>query len=235
MVYTYKFLIFIPPVWSRPSSQQLTSTLLTQGTRYHDTLLAAQKADRIVRAKVGNWGKAIDLLSRPVPDIIASLPSIKTDESLQIEQLEELMTRLRKLLHESEEIAVRRRRILDEAQSLADADDIYEALMVKSAQLTNGSTTVKLEPEQFTEVFDKELKKYEGLQSRLQECHNDHDRCLSRTREAYEQFALLVSGNPTVSKRAKAIQNLEQAFAKFKEIRTNLVEGIKVSNKATVN
>lgn len=218
-------------MWSRPPSQQLTSTLLTQGTKYHDTLLAAQKADRIVRAKVGNWGKAIDLLSQPVREIISCLPSIRDDESVQLEQLEELMSRLRKLLQESEEIAVRRKRILDEAQSLADADDIYEALMAKSAQLTNGATTVKIEPEQFTEVFDKELKKYEGLQSRLQECHNEHDRCLSRIREVYEQFSLVVAGNPTAIKRAKAIQNLEQAFAKFKEIRANLVEGIKVKGR----
>ncbi|KAI7860663.1 BRO1-like domain-containing protein [Circinella umbellata] len=214
-------------LWSRPPSQQLTSPLLSQGAKYHDTLQAAQKADRIVRAKVSNWGKAIDMLSHPTSDIITHLPSLRNDDSLEFSQLTELMRRLRALLQECDDAATRRKRTMDEAHSLSAADDITDALLAKSTELTGNSPTVKIEPAQFNEVFSQELKKYDGLQSIVQEVHNNQIRQISRLKELHEQFQLIVRASTMAAKREKAIQNLEQAFVKFKEIRTNMVEGIK--------
>lgn len=216
-------------VWSRPPSQHLTSALLTQGSKYHDTLQAAQKADRIVRAKVNNWSKAIEALSKPIPDLIRSLPSVTDDENSQYPT--DLLERIRVLLQECDESQARRQYTMDEARSLAAADDISEALLAKAAALTNGSPIVKLEPEQFNDVFTRELKKYEGLQAQVEQFTQKHSHLLLRLREAHEQFFLVVQGNSTVARREKAIRNLEQAFVKLKEIRVNLVEGIKVSSK----
>ncbi|KAI9257288.1 BRO1-like domain-containing protein [Phascolomyces articulosus] len=214
-------------LWSRPPSQQLTSALLSQGAKYHDTLQAAQKADRIVRAKVSNWGKAIDMLSHPVADIIAHLPSLRNDDSLEFSQLTELMRRLRALLQECDDAATRRKRTMEEAHSLSAADDIADALLAKATELTGGSPTVKIEPAQFNQVFAQELKKYDGFLSVIQEVHNNQIRQISRLKELHEQFQLIVRASPLAAKREKAIQNLEQAFVKFKEIRSNMVEGIK--------
>ncbi|KAI8147501.1 ALIX V-shaped domain binding to HIV-domain-containing protein [Fennellomyces sp. T-0311] len=214
-------------LWSRPPSQQLTAALLSQGSKYHDTLQAAQKADRIVRAKVSNWGKAIDMLSRPVDDIITHLPSLRNDDSLEFSQLTELMRRLRTLLQECDDAATRRKRVVDEADSLSAADDIADALLAKATELTGGTPTVKIEPAQFNDVFALELKKYEGLQSVVQELHNNQIRHISRLKELHEQFQLIVRASTLAAKREKAIRNLEQAFVKFKEIRSNMVEGIK--------
>ncbi|KAI9492476.1 BRO1-like domain-containing protein [Zychaea mexicana] len=214
-------------LWSRPSSQQLTAALLSQGSKYHDTLQAAQKADRIVRAKVSNWGKAIDMLSHPTSDIIGHLPSLRNDDSLEFSQLTELMRRLRAILQECDDAATRRKRAMDEACSLSAADDIADALLAKATELTGGFPTVKIEPAQFNEVFAVELKKYDGLQSVVQELYNNQIRQISRLKELHEQFQLVVRASTLAAKREKAIQNLEQAFVKFKEIRSNMVEGIK--------
>lgn len=218
-------------MWTRPTSQQLTSTLLAQGSKYHDTLQAAQKADRIVRAKVNNWGKAIDLLSHPVNELINHLPSVRDDgpDSQCYPQLQELLQRLRSLLQECSDAAAKRKRTVEEAEALAKSDDISDALLRKATELTRGSPVVKIEPEQFQDVFDRELKKYEGLLSQVEQYDNEQARCLSRIRDVHEQFTAVVRSNSVATKRQKAILNLEQAFVKFKEIRTNLVEGIKVS------
>ncbi|KAI9318505.1 BRO1-like domain-containing protein [Dichotomocladium elegans] len=213
-------------LWTRPPSQQLTSTLLSQGSKYYDTLQAAQKADRIVHAKVSSWGRAIDVLSKPVPEIIASLPSMVVEDE-NAAQLPDLIRRLRDLLQEVKEAETRQKHVLEEAKSLAEADDISEALLAKATELTGGSSVVKIELEQFNEVFAEELRKYDGLQSRVQDFCHEHERTCSRLQETYEQYLAVVRNHPVAAKREKAIQNLELAFVKFKEIRTNLVEGIK--------
>ncbi|KAG0167349.1 pH-response regulator protein palA/rim20 [Apophysomyces sp. BC1015] len=219
-------------LWTRPASQQLTGTLLSQGSKYHDTLQAAQKADRIVRAKVTNWGKAIDMLSRPIAEIQSSLPTIGEGDP-QYSQLMEVIGRLRDVLTDCQRADSDRDKLLDQTLQLNASDDISKALLAKAAELTGGSPTVKIEPEQFEDVYVGEIKKYDTLQSQAQQLMETQADRLATLRQVYEQFSLIVQTCPTAGKRGRAIQNLEQAFAKFKEIRTNLVEGIKFYSQYT--
>ncbi|KAI8079737.1 BRO1-like domain-containing protein [Halteromyces radiatus] len=222
-------------LWTRPPSQQLTGSLLAQGAQYHDTLQAAMKADRIVRAKVTNWGKAIDVLSQPIEELLKTLPNInnKDDTFEQQEQCMELIQRLRNLLQEAQEESKAQIQLMEDAQALAASDEISTQLLAKADELTGGSPIVKIEPEQFTDVFNRELKKYETMQgTALQLVNSQSDRKI-KLEQVYGQFSLVINANPIAAKREKAISNLEQAFTKFKEIRTNLVEGIKFYSQYT--
>ncbi|KAF7728737.1 pH-response regulator protein palA/rim20 [Apophysomyces ossiformis] len=219
-------------LWTRPASQQLTGTLLAQGAKYHDTLQAAQKADRIVRAKVNNWGKAIDMLSRPISEIRNNLPKISDDDP-QYDQLMELIKLLRDVLKDCQRADSERDMLLDQTLKLNASDDISNALLTKASELTGGSPIVKIEPEQFEDVYIAELKKYEASQLQVQQLLDAQADRLAKLRQLYEQFSLIAQSCPAAGKRERAIQNLEQAFTKFKEIRTNLVEGIKFYSQYT--
>jgi programmed cell death 6-interacting protein len=205
----------------------LTHNLLTLGTQYNDTVQAAQKADRIVQAKVNNWGKAIAMLSRPASEIQAHLPHIQQDDP-QYASLTELLAQLRDRLQKLETDAAQSLAMQHHLTVFAESDDISHTLLVKANELTKGSPIVKLEPEQFSAEFELHLSAYQPYQDQIkQHIHTQAD-LLNAIQDLYAQFSLLVVNKSVLVKREKAITNLESAFIKFKEIRTNLVEGIKV-------
>ncbi|CAO3589057.1 unnamed protein product [Absidia cylindrospora] len=221
-------------IWTRPPSQHLTGTLLAQGAQYHDTLQAAMKADRIVRAKVTNWGKAIDVLSQSPQELRQTLPNINdTADAQQTQTCLDLIQRLRHLLQEAQDDAKLHMQLMEDAQALAKSDGISPQLLTKADELTGGSPIVKIEPEQFTDVFSRELKKYEIMQGHALDLVNQFADRKIKLEQVHAQYTLVIAANPMAAKREKAISNLEQAFTKFKEIRTNLVEGIKFYSQYT--
>lgn len=197
------------------------------GTQYNDTVQAAQKADRIVQAKVANWGKAIAMLSRPTDEIQSHLPTLRQDDEYYTFIMESLV-KLREQLDLLNKEIVERERLEIEATDKAAKDDITAALIARANELTKGSPIFKLEPEQFSSIFDERLTEYSTFEERMKVHVSKQDDILHTIRELYGQFSFVVSNKAILNKREKAITNLESAFTKFKEIRTNLVEGIKV-------
>lgn len=214
-------------VWNRPKSVSLTHNLLTSGTQYNDTVQAAQKADRIVQAKVNNWGKAIAMLSRPIEEIQAHVPQMQQDEQ-HYSTVTELLAQLRTKLEVLEADTVKALEMQQEVISLTESDDISQTLVNKANELTKGSPIVKLEPEQFSEEFDYHLNAYKPYQDYIKAYMNTQADLLHAIHDLHAQFTFVVKNTTVLIKREKAITNLESAFTKFKEIRTNLVEGIKV-------
>lgn len=214
-------------MWSRPSSRSLTHNLLTLGTQYNDTVQAAQKADRIVQAKVSNWGKAIAMLSKPASEMQSHLPTLKQDEE-NYAFITESLGKLRSYLHLLEKETEERDKLEAEAVDLARHDDITLALTTRANELTKGSPTYKLEPEQFSSVFEERLAVYKKFDDQMKDHSSRQADILHAINELYARFSTIVNTKTALNKREKAITNLESAFTKFKEIRTNLVEGIKV-------
>lgn len=217
-------------LWNRPPSRTLTHDLLTLGTQYNDTVQAAQKADRIVQAKVNNWGKAIAMLSRPASEIKAHLPSLPYDDEYHAE-IHELLDNIRSKLDLLKAARDERTLLETEAKNLAKHDDISDVLLSKANELTKGSPVIKLEPEQFASVFDQHLQVYKHIQEKILTYVDTQNDLLQSITDLHGQLSLLTANKSPLIKREKAISNLESAFTKFKEIRTNLVEGIKVKQK----
>ncbi|CAO3624565.1 unnamed protein product [Mucor fragilis] len=219
-------------LWNRPPSRTLTHDLLTLGTQYNDTVQAAQKADRIVQAKVNNWGKAIAMLSRPASEIKAHLPSLSYDDEYHAE-IHELLDNIRSKLDLLKTANDERTRLETEAKALAENDDISDVLLSKANELTKGSPVIKLEPEQFASVFDQHLQVYRRIQEQILTHVDPQNDLLQSITDLHGQLTLLTANKGPLIKREKAISNLDSAFTKFKEIRTNLVEGIKFYSNYT--
>lgn len=200
------------------------------GGQYNDTVQAAQKADRIVQAKVSNWGKAIAMLSKPTDQVQSYLPTLPADEEYYT-FIQENLTALRDLLDLLQQELNEREKLQDKVTHMADKDDISSHLVTKANELTKGSPIVKLEPEQFASIFEHHLSAYKVFEDQMKAHISKQSGLLHKIHDLYGQFSFIVATKSVLNKREKAITNLESAFTKFKEIRTNLVEGIKVEKK----
>jgi programmed cell death 6-interacting protein len=176
---------------------------------------------------LNNWSRLIDLLSLPEKAIEQSIPS-GTVTSPHSGVDDDVIQRLKELVDECNENIRDRQRILDEAQSIHEQDDISSLVLKRASELSAGSSTVKLETSQFDPLFTTELGKYSDLLSQVKKHSQTQWVLLNKVKDANSEFVAKRRGNMEVSRREKALQNLEQAYLKFKEIRTNLVEGIKV-------
>ncbi|GAA5803444.1 hypothetical protein HPULCUR_008926 [Helicostylum pulchrum] len=219
-------------LWARPTSRSLTHNLLTMGGQYNDTVQAAQKADRIVQAKVSNWGKAIAMLSKPTDQVQSYLPTLQADEEYYT-FIQENLTGLRVLLDLLQQELNEREKLQDKVTHMADKDDISSHLVTKANELTKGSPIVKLEPEQFASIFEQHLSAYKVFEDQMKVHISKQADLLHKIHDLYGQFSFIVANKSVLNKREKAITNLESAFTKFKEIRTNLVEGIKFYSNYT--
>lgn len=215
--------------WIRPTSISLTAQLLEKGDHLSETLENARNADKIVKEKLKGWSKLIDLLSLPERAIEQSIPSGVTD-SPQGGVADDVIQRLKSLVDECSDKIRDRQRIAEEAQAMADQDDISPLILKRATELSDGSSTVKIETSQFDPLFTTELGKYKELLNQVKKHSKEQWVLLNKIRDANNDFLAKRKGSGEVSRREKALQNLEQAYLKFKEIRTNLVEGIKVSH-----
>lgn len=120
-----------------------------------------------------------------------------------------------------------RRDLIDQAKKAANADDISPALLKKAAELTAKSPTVKIEAAQFEDLFIVNLRKYDSFVMTVDKEDEQQSIILRQLNDAYHQYMTGTSNNGS-AKREKALQNLHQAYLKYKEIRTNLSEGLKV-------
>ncbi|KAI8580885.1 hypothetical protein K450DRAFT_235046 [Umbelopsis ramanniana AG] len=212
--------------WIRPTSISLTAQLLEKGDQLSQTLENARNADKIVREKLKNWSKLIDLLSLPEKIIEQSIPSGTIDET-QGGVGDDIIQRLQSLVDECYANIRDRQRIADEAQSMSEQDDISPLILKRASELSDRSSTVKIETSQFDPLFTTELGKYNELLKQVKKHSQEQWVLLNKIKDANNDFTTKRKGSGEISRREKALQNLEQAYLKFKEIRTNLVEGIK--------
>ncbi|KAF7721506.1 pH-response regulator protein palA/rim20, partial [Apophysomyces ossiformis] len=211
--------------WNRPQSHTLTQQLVAQGQKHRTTLTSAQRADQIVRAKLDTWVKIIDVLALPEEELKAFIPG--TYASTDNENESNAIIRLKQLVEEMQQQLAKRRVITERAKNASNADDISPALLKKAAQLTAKSPIVKIDPAQFEELFTEELRKYDEFLMEIDNQEVRQTQMLREMTEVHQGYTTSTQQNTTSTKREKALQNLNQAYHKFKEIKTNLTEGIK--------
>ncbi|RUP46362.1 hypothetical protein BC936DRAFT_147042 [Jimgerdemannia flammicorona] len=222
--------------WVRPPSQALTSQLVEQAQKQRETLDNALKADQIVRGKIDTWSAIIEVLSLPREELERSVPSANNvrgevlgmgDDGEAPSKAEELIGRLKAMLERVDGMIRERKDRVEEVRRVSEADDISPALLHQAALLTSNSPTVKIEPAQFEDLFTTHLQKYEDFRKIVMLDEARQEKLLQEITETNTEFVRSRRNNAVIAKREKALQNLEQGYLKFKEVRTNLLEGMK--------
>jgi programmed cell death 6-interacting protein len=159
----------------------------------------------------------------------ASNPSSPAYGTPGDQRQDEAVVYLKSLLDEVDRTVRVRKDKMEQARRLSESDDISPALLNKAAQITAHSPTTKIEPAQFEELFTAYLRKYDDFLRAVDEDEENQRALLEKIKDTNDAFVNGRKSNALILKREKALQNLDQAYTRFKEIRTNLIEGIKVS------
>ncbi|KAJ2922412.1 hypothetical protein H1R20_g14677, partial [Candolleomyces eurysporus] len=216
---------------SRPPSHEANIELTDKAARYRQILDQAKESDESVRQKWYEWEEHIrqltedeETLDRLVPSSTNPGSASKTPESRHTRKLaQNLRNRLENLdvLHRDRAELVRR------GKAMAESDDV-EARIMKAA--AGFEKLAELHPAMFEDIMDEELAKYDKYLVEMDEQRKRVEEALIEIKSENEAFINSRKEDPAVKEREQALQQLDAAYFKYKEIGRNLDEGHKFYN-----
>ena len=230
--------------WTRPAAEQAAPKLYAQINEIDGYFKAATNSDNIVKTKLKENEYFIQLLSGPDHDLENYVPSGRRPAITG--DVEREAGKLRGCFNEVSRLESRRRRKVEALRTKAKQDDInkYRAsscvpnayhsldpeLLREAARLEREYPMQTIEAVQFEGLFDKRLQMYDVDQDMIQEEEKDQAEAIKRLQDANAAFLIARRGDQSTKKREQALQNLENAYFKYKEIISNLDVGRKFYN-----
>ena len=103
-------------------------------------------------------------------------------------------------------------------------------MLREAARLEREYPMQKIEAAQFENFFERRLEIYSTDKKRVVEEATEQDNLLKRVQEANAAFLVARKGDTSTKQREQALQSLENAYFKYKEIISNLEAGRKFYN-----
>lgn len=214
--------------WSRPDSKTAAAKLYAQVDEIDGYLKSAANSDQLVINKFRECEDMLRILSSSDRDIGNFVPSSRRVAIPP--KLEGEVSKLRNALNEISRLESRRRRKIESLREKAKKDDINSSILAEAARLEREYPSQTVVPAHFEDFFEQRLSKYdpdiEGLKSEAEE----QERLTQQLTEANTAFVAARKGDTSSREREQALQKLENAFFKYKEIVSNLEVGRKFYN-----
>lgn len=214
--------------WSRPDSKSAAAKLYSQVTEINGYLKSAANSDQLVVGKFRECEDMLRILSSSDRDIGNFVPSSRRVAIPP--KLEEEVSRLRSSLNDVSRLESRRRRKIEALREKAKKDDINSSILTEAARLEREYPSTALVPAHFEDFFERRLTKYDADLDALKAEAHEQDRLTSQLELANASFVAARSGDTSSREREQALQKLENAFFKYKEIVSNLEVGRKFYN-----
>ncbi|OAL48689.1 BRO1-domain-containing protein [Pyrenochaeta sp. DS3sAY3a] len=215
-------------LWTRQPAEQAAPKLYAQIAEIDGYFKAATNSDNIVKTKLKENEYFIQLLSGSDHDLENYVPSGRRPAITG--DVEREAGKLRGCFNEVSRLESRRRRKVEALRSKAKQDDINQELLREAARLEREYPMQTIEAVQFEALFDKRLQMYDVDQDMIQEEESDQVEAIKRLQDANAAFLIARRGDQSTKKREQALQNLENAYFKYKEIISNLDVGRKFYN-----
>ncbi|KAI0671768.1 BRO1-domain-containing protein [Trametes maxima] len=215
------------PGLERPPSLEANRELITREQQYRKVLEQAQDSDSLVRTKWEEWEDSITQLTWPEEELELSIPSSTAAYSHHAGTTMADPTRaharaLRTLLERLEDLSKSRVEIVARVDRLAGSDDITQRV---SKAATAMEQWVNVQPAMFEDILDEELSKYDKFRVQLEENGEKQEELLRSVKERHAEFIRSRKEDVIVKERELALQSLDLAYHKYKEIVRNLEEG----------
>ena len=217
--------------WSRPASEVALAKLYEQSKDLQGYLNSAGSSDTLVQSKIRENEATLRVLTGSTRDLEKYVPSSR--QVSMSPKVEHAATQLRAILNEVSRLETRRKRKIEALRAKAKDDDISPALLAEAARLEREYPMQKIEAAQFENLFDSRLDAYEADRESLVTEQEEQDQLIARIREANTNFNNAKRGDAlsgTLKERERALQELENAYTKYKEIVSNLETGRKFYN-----
>ncbi|KAI1132646.1 BRO1-like domain-containing protein [Nemania abortiva] len=221
--------------WSRPESRHEP----TQGAKLWKQAADAEgwfansaSSDGVVREKFYGAEPTIAILAGPDRAIMDFVPSSRRTEIP--ETLKPAIGRLRSIYNDVTRLESRRRRKTDALREKARGDDIKSDILAEAARLERNLTVATaIVPAHFEDFFDKRLDLlYEPDIEMVQKEGDEQEKLLSELIRANREFESQkkMAGDKGNREREQALQKLENAYYKYKELTSNVEVGRKFYN-----
>ena len=231
--------------WQRQPSQKAAEKLYSQAAELDGYLKSAANSDNVPKNKLKENEKALNILSSSNRDIEDYVPSSRRT-SLH-PSVERAAFELRNTLNEVTRFEIRRKKQIEKLRNKAkedniseeaymsledsDADDLIDhAILAETARLEREFPMQKIEPAQFEDLFEERLQLYDEDKAIISTESQEQDQLIRQLRETNSAFTSARKGDSSTKEREQALQRLETAYAKYKDIINNLNNGRKFYN-----
>lgn len=219
--------------WSRPDGKTdpQGAKLWNHVTEIESYFESSSSSDGVVREKFAANEDLLRILSGPDRGIQNYVPSAA--QSDMREELRTSMGKLRSAYSDAVRLESRRRRKVESLKDSARRDDIKPEILKEAARLERTYPTTSIVPAHFEDFFDKRLDKlYEPEVEALHKEAKEQEQLVAQLDRANREFeAQKRSGSSRGQKeREQALQRLDSAYYKYKEILNNLDVGRKFYN-----
>jgi programmed cell death 6-interacting protein len=214
--------------WTRPDSKSAATKLYAQVTEIDGYLKSAGNSDELVVSKFRECEDMLRILSSSDRDIGNFVPSSRRVAIPP--KLEGEVSRLRNSLNEVSRLESRRRRKIEALREKARKDDINNGILAEAARLEREYPSQTVVPAHFEDFFEQRLSKYDSDLAGLKSESDEQERLTSQLESANASFVAARKGDTSSREREQALQKLENAYFKYKEIVSNLEVGRKFYN-----
>ncbi|KAI4141322.1 MAG: hypothetical protein L6R39_005403 [Caloplaca ligustica] len=214
--------------WTRQPSSQAAERLYAQVTEIEGYLKSAASSDELVKKKFKECERDIQVLSGSKMDLEASVPSSR--RATLTPPVEKAADNLRSALSEVSKLERRRKNIIQEMRQKVKDDDISTIHEVETARFEREYPMQKIEPAMFENLFEDRLERYHEDQMVISREKESQSQLVAKIQEANAAFTTARRGDTSTKEREQALQRLENAYFKYKEIVSNLNTGRKFYN-----
>jgi len=206
--------------WIRPPSTTALAKLYQSSKELKTYLNSAGSSDSLIQTKFRENEHILRILTGTTRDLERFVPS--SSQVTMTPAIEQAASRLRNCLNEVSRLETRRKNRITALREKAKSDDIGPALLSEAARLEREYPMQKIEPGQFEKLFESRLESYEPDREVLLTEQEDQDQIVARLREANKAFIDARRGDTSTKDRQKALQTLDNGYAKYKELINNL-------------
>jgi len=223
-------------VWTRPESRTDPSRdggakLWNQAAEIEGYFASSTSSDAVVRQKFAAVKDTLAILAGPDRGMMDYIPNSRRTEIP--ETLKPALGRLRGAYNDVLRLESRRRKRVETLKNKSRADDIKGDILVEAARLERTYPSTAIVPAHFEDFFEKRLDSlYEADLEGLEKERADQEKALTEVERANREFEAQKRsvGDRGNVEREKALQRLDNAYYKYKEIVNNIEVGRKFYN-----
>lgn len=222
--------------WARPESRADPSPnggarLWNHAAEVEGYFASSTSSDAVVRDKFATVQDILAILAGPDRGIMDYVPSSRRTEIP--ETLKPALGRLRSTYNDVLRLESRRRKRAEALREKARSDDIKGDILGEAARLERTYPTTAIVPAHFEDFFERRLDDmYEPDMEALEKEAADQEKALTEVQRANREFEAQKknTGGKGTREREAALQRLDDAYYKYKEIVNNLEVGRKFYN-----
>ncbi|KAF4119570.1 programmed cell death 6-interacting protein [Geosmithia morbida] len=212
--------------WMRPDSQSDVQGVELRGVaaEIEGYLGSSMSSDGVVRDKFASIEDLLRVLSGSDRSLMDYVPSSRRTETS--DEVKEAVAKLRSAYSDVLRLESRRRKKIETLRDNVRRDDIKPDMLKEAARLERTYPTTPLVPAHFEDLFDKRLDKlYEPEMQALSREEEEQEKALDAVERANREFETAKSRRNTSQssrERESALQRLDTAYFKYKDVVNNL-------------